>query len=165
MLDKIGLRAQSRFYAEVPNGATLVELTDGIGALAALVNAVTASTIVGGRVLVEVDVSGLTPNDDSTSRNFEQAALNFNNVDNTRSGGVLVPGVRDSLIVNGKVVDGSGAVKDLADYLVAAWAFAGSEGNGHFTDAEWHHFATLRDTFLSNRSRTKAVSSRTKSNH
>lgn len=165
MRDALGLAANTRAYVEVPDGATLVEVTTNLLAWAALVNSVTASKITSLTYTVEGDISGETPNNDANSRNFEQAVINFNNANNERSSGVAIPGIRDSLVASGKIVDGSGAVKDLIDAMLAGWTFSGEEGTGGFTDAQWNPISSLRDTFLSNRSKTRAVSSKTIKRH
>jgi hypothetical protein len=165
MIDALGLRANCRAYAQVPDDVTLTEVTSNLLAWAALVNDVTASKIVELHYSVIGDISGLTPNTDTTSRNFEEAVVNFNNNDNPRASGIAIPGVRDSLVSGGKLIDGSGALHTLITAMLAGWTFAGSEGTGGFTDPGFHPITSLRDTFLSNRSRTKAVSSKTKTQH
>lgn len=113
--DDLGVPASTPLYGLLDDGTTIATMLTDVGAIIADIKAVSTAKIVGVSVGVEATVSDTLGDDPECERGLN---LSFE-TDTTRDWGIWFASLDPALVVDGKVVTASGAVKTLSDALVA----------------------------------------------
>lgn len=123
MRDELGVPASLPFYAKVADTTTLAQLATDVDSLVTLVAAVTLDSI-SAQASVKIG-SLIAPTPDAGAESERGAILNMDQAGTTRAYGFWVPGLDPTLVVDGKIVIGSGAIKDLTDAITAGISHLG----------------------------------------
>jgi len=117
MRDELGVPASLPLYARVADTTTVAQLATDVDALVTLVAGVTLDSIQAAITLKIENIIQVAP---LTGAESERGVIvNMDQANTTRSYGFWVPGLNPSLVVDGHVVVGSGALKDLTDAISA----------------------------------------------
>lgn len=135
--DGVGKQGTTRFYANIPTGATVLQMEAGVTPMLALLNGVTAGKITYVKAHVPVDISGLTPNTPGSGVYVRSCGvLSFPNAVDAHPWDFVVPGILASLVSGDSLVQTEGGAVDLlTDVLGAAFDVAGT-GDGTYTDED-----------------------------
>lgn len=151
--DELGTEASCQFYINYDGAVETVQALIGEWlAAGALVDAVTGGQIVHGRITIPVVADSSWKSAPASGSRVEQTALiNFSTASNSRRNGFDIPAVKDALISGGKLLVASGALKALADALIAAFT------NGAFATAGGESITNWVDAVLSFRKHRKQL--------
>jgi len=119
-LDQAGKRATSTMY--FTTGLTLAQITEGLSAMALLIDGVVGALITGINALIPVDISGLTSNTTGVTSDVEEVGEFIGVTAAGRKTLFNVPGIKDNLSVAGS------DDLDLTDTDIAAFITALEDG-------------------------------------
>jgi hypothetical protein len=151
VVDGLGTKANTDFYIALDDSKTLANMVADAQALCAAVDATLDAQVTGCRITVDYQPSGMKANPTSGSRVEQTGLINFSNDTTSRKHAIVLPGLKNSAIVGGKL--------NLVDTAVAALiALIKSAG----TSGTWANFAfqqlvDVLDAILSFRKRGKSL--------
>jgi hypothetical protein len=159
--DGNGYSASSDVYINVPAGGTLANLQTEFGALAALINNVTACKITKMSFHIDVDLSGLIPNAPSDLVSVNAAlGLAFPNATNSRPWDYIVPGLAGANKIAGHPDMSEGnAIDLLADTLEVNMGTAGLTA-GYYANNQFLKLAPIARGYFPDRKLARKLRSR-----
>lgn len=151
--DELGVTGSMVVYADVNDASVPADLAADWQTLATAIDAASGCKITHGRVTLLEAMTGGKGTPAAGSRIEQSAVLNFGNAATTRRQGIVLPGVKDALIVNDRLVVASGALQTLINLLSAGTALAKSTP----ANAAYQAATTLIDAFLAFRKRRRQL--------
>ena len=152
IVDGLGTKANTDFYIALDDSKTMADAVTDAQALCAAVDATLDAKVESCRITIDYRPNDMKASPTSTSRVEQTGVVNFSNDTTARKQGVVLPGLKNAAIVNGKL--------NLADTAVAALiALIKSAG----TSGTWANFAfqqlvDVLDAILSFRKHRKSLS-------
>lgn len=157
LVDELGVKAATTMYALVDPATTITELAAQWQTFLALLQAVTGASITGGKAGIVAVPAGAAPAPVAGSRVEQTGLFNFAIAGTGKRYGVDVPALLNTLIVDDKIVDATGAVAALTAAISAAWG----DALGQFASNQFVPLGALLDLFLSFRKHRKQLRSLT----
>jgi hypothetical protein len=149
--DALGTKASTVLYSHATDTSTGANLAAEWQVLAGLISAITSASVLHGSASIMQTFTDDAPTSDS--RVEQTGVFDFPSSVSGRLFGVAVPGLDNSMIVDGEI--------NLSDTDVAAFVSA-IEGTyttgGVFTNNNWQQLNDLADAFISFRKRRKQLS-------
>lgn len=156
VVDGLGTEASTVAYFNVPEAATLTQLTGALTTWVLDVDAAIDGAILRNHIQITPAVtSGVKAPTGATfaaSRVEQTGVLNFSNSVSPHRFGLAIPSISDSLITSGKIDLTAGAITTLISLLTAAVA------GGNYTNNAQQNLVALIDALLSFRKRRKQLS-------
>lgn len=155
LTDSLGVTASVPYYLSIADTQTIDDLNTAMAAILTDLDAVTGAVIANATVNIDVTLPGGIKATPIAGSEVERGALfNWSQLGIKYKFGILVPALRSTLIVNGKI--------NLADAAVSAWNALMSTIGG---DVDWVSTANidlevLRDALIVFRKHRKAESRR-----
>lgn len=160
--DAKGVSATASFYVTYnPSTITFAELTSGLDALGSLVEAITDGVIVNSRVILQVDPNVAWKDNAVANCDVEESEVfDFNVANSPYLQSVVVPAIKQDLLVGGGKVNlsSAGAIKSFADAVVGSFG----TNNAISVIAKFGgDLTSVRQAYKSPRRRARAAKQRT----